>query len=174
MMTDTTRRYGGLSRFFHWTMAAGFGFMLFTALAWTFAEDEPWTKGLMYYHKSVGFVLMVLVVLRLLWAVINHARRPPADSLLSRLGHLALYALMVFVPLTALIRQYGAARGPLEVFGVQVMQGSAEKIDAMVKIGSNFHSNLAWALFLLAAGHVLMVVVHRVQGNDVLPRMLGR
>ncbi|MDO5103892.1 MAG: cytochrome b [Lautropia sp.] len=174
MTPDTPKHYGSVSRFFHWTMAAGFGFMLFTALAWTFAEDEPWTKGLMYYHKSVGFTLMVLVVLRCIWAVLHHAKRPPSDSLLASLGHLALYALMIAVPLTALIRQYGAARGPLEVFGVQVMQGSAEKIPTMVSIGSNFHSTLAWVLFALAAGHILMVVVHRLQGHDVLPRMLGR
>ncbi len=174
MASDSFQRYGSVSRFLHWSMAAGFAFMLFTALAWTFAEDQPWTKGLMYYHKSVGFTLLVLLVLRLVWAVLNHAKRPPADSAAARLGHLALYALMLVVPAVAMIRQYGGARGPLDVFGVQIMQGSPTKIDWMVQLGGNWHGELAWVLFALAAGHILMVVVHRVRGNDVLPRMLGR
>lgn len=174
MISDNAQRYGSISRLLHWAMAVGFGFMLFTALAWTFAEDAPWTKSLMPHHKSVGFILMVLIVLRILWAAINHAKRPPADSFAAKAGHLALYALMFFVPLTALIRQYGGGRGPLNVYGVEVMKGVPEKVDWMVDVGSNFHSNLAWLLFVLVAGHVFMVIVHRVRGNDVLPRMLGR
>ncbi|MDO4906149.1 MAG: cytochrome b [Lautropia sp.] len=174
LITDTPKYYGVITRFLHWSMAAGFAFLLFTALAWTFAEDQPWTKGLMYYHKSVGFILMVLIVLRVIWAVINHARRPPSDSLAAKVGHLALYALMFVVPLVAMIRQYGGARGPLEVFGVQIMQGSPTPIKWMIDVGSNFHSNLAWILFALAIGHILMVPIHRMRGNDVLPRMLGR
>lgn len=174
MQTDSKQRYGSVSRFLHWTMAAGFAFMLFTALAWTFAGEAEWAKGLRYYHKSVGFVLAVLVVVRVIWSLLNAAKRPPADSAAARLGHIALYLLMIAVPLVALIRQYGGARGALEVFGLTVMQGSSEKIDWMVSLGSNWHSTLAWVLFALAAGHIVMVVVHRLRGEDVLPRMLGR
>ncbi|UOO81879.1 cytochrome b/b6 domain-containing protein [Uruburuella testudinis] len=174
MQADNAQSYGSISRFFHWLMAAGFAFMLFTALSWLLADDAEWTKGLMYYHKSVGFLLAVLVVLRLLWALANLKRRPPADSMAALFGHIALYVLMVAVPFIGLIRQYGGARGALEVFGATVMQGSPEKIDWMVQLGGNWHSTLAWVLFALAAGHIAMVAVHRLKGEDVLPRMLGR
>ena len=44
----------------------------------------------------------------------------------------------------------------------------------MANLGNMLHGEMAWLLFVLVAGHIAMVIVHRMQGNDVLPRMLGR
>lgn len=170
MKPDTSNAYGSVSRFFHWTMTAGFLFMLFTAVAWSVNEDY---FSLIDWHKSVGFVLLVLLVLRLLWALKNLSRRP-AGSLLVKLGHWALYVLMAAVPLTAMLRQYGAARGGLKVFGVELMNGASEKIEWMTRVGNEWHAPLAWTLFVLAAGHILMAVVHQFKGEKILNRMAGR
>ena len=59
-MKDTPQYYGTLSRFFHWLMAAMFAFMLCTAAMWNINEKY---YSLMGYHKSVGFLLLVLVTL---------------------------------------------------------------------------------------------------------------
>lgn len=170
MKPDTSNAYGSISRFFHWIMAAGFLLMLFTAVAWTLNEDY---FSLIDLHKSVGFVLLVLLLLRLLWALGNLSRRP-AGNLLVKLGHAALYVLMAAVPLTAMLRQYGSARGGLKVFGVEIMNGAPEKIEWMTRLGNEWHAPLAWALFVLAAGHILMAVVHQLKGEKILNRMLGR
>ncbi|OFT00601.1 cytochrome B [Neisseria sp. HMSC31F04] len=114
-----------------------------------------------------------MIVVRILWAAANMGKRPPADSAAAKMGHLALYALMLFVPLVGMIRQYGSGRGPLKVFGLQVMQGTPEKVEWMANLGNMLHGKMAWLLFVLVAGHIAMVIVHRMQGNDVLPRMLG-
>ncbi|MGI3296525.1 hypothetical protein ACRPFF_11225, partial [Neisseria sp. SLRRB23] len=45
--------------------------------------------------------------------------------------HGILYLLMLAVPVICMIRQYSSGRGPLKVFGVEVMQGSPEKIEWM-------------------------------------------
>lgn len=81
---------------------------------------------------------------------------------------------MLAVPVIGMIRQYGNGRGPLKVFGIELMQSSPEKIEWMANLGNTFHGNLGWLLFAAVAGHVAMVVVHRVQGKDVLYRMTGR
>ena len=101
-----------------------------------------------------------------------NARLP--TSVAAKLGHLTLYALMLAIPVIGMIRQYGNGRGPLKVFGIQVMQGSPEKIEWMANLGNMVHGNLGWLMFALAAGHIVMVAVHRAQGRDVLSRMLGR
>ena len=93
-------------------------------------------------------------------------------QLAAKAGHLALYVLMLAVPVIGMIRQYGGGRGPLKVFGVQVMQGSPEKIEWMSNLGNMAHGKLGWLLFALVAGHIVMVVVHRIQGHDVLYRMI--
>ena len=138
MTPDSSRYYGTVSRLLHWLMAACFVVMLVTAIIWNLTEAD-WVGSLYGLHKSFGFILMVLIVVRILWAAANMGKRPPADSAAAKMGHLALYALMLFVPLVGMIRQYGSGRGPLKV-----------------------------------AGHIAMVIVHRMQGNNVLPRMLGR
>lgn len=170
MHKDNPNTYGSVSRFLHWSMAAGFAFMLFTVAAWSLNEDY---YSLLAYHKPVGFILLVLAAVRLLWAALNAARRPPAH-IGARLGHLALYGLMLAVPLVAMIRQYGAARGPLDVFGIRVMTGSPEKIEWMAQLGNQWHGLLGWVLYALAAGHIVMAVVHQIKGEKIINRMAGR
>ncbi len=170
MKPDTAHAYGSISRLLHWLMAAGFVFLLFTAAAWNYNEDY---YSLMDQHKSVGFVLLVLVALRLVWALMNARRRPPGN-LLVKLGHWALYALMVAVPLLGMLRQHGSARGEFKVFGLPLMNGAAEKIEWMVRLGNQWHGTLAWTLFILAGGHILMAIIHQIKGEKIINRMAGR
>ena len=168
-MQDTPQYYGTISRLLHWLMAAAFAFMLFTAIMWNINEDY---FSLMGYHKSVGTILAVLIVLRVVWSAINASRRPFSAPVV-KLGHAALYLLMIAVPFIGLIRQYGAARGPLNVFGIEVMTGSPEKIEWMVNLGNAAHGKLAFLLFFLAAGHIVMAVIHQLRGEKIINRMIG-
>ena len=109
-MKDTSQYYGTLSRFFHWLMAAMFAFMLCTAAMWNINEKY---YSLMGYHKSVGFLLLVLVALRLVWALANWHNRPHG-SLAVKLGHAALYLLMAGggddSPVRLCTRRFGSVR----------------------------------------------------------------
>ena len=44
----------------------------------------------------------------------------------------------------------------------------------MSNLGNMAHGKFGWLLFALVVGHIVMVVVHRIQGHDVLYRMIGR
>ena len=117
-------------------------------------------------------MLMVLIVLRLIWTALN-LRRRPAAAITVKLGHAALYLLMLAVPLSALLRQYGSARKPLDVFGIEVMPAAAEKIQWMLDIGHN-HAFLAWTLYALIGGHIAIALIHQIKGDKILNRMIGR
>lgn len=166
MRSDNSQVYGTISRTLHWTMAICFGFMLYTGLL-----GEEGFRAWLPYHKSVGTILMLLIIVRVIWAVMNRKNRPAPDNIWVKAGHFALYVLMLAVPSVALIRQYGAARGPLEVFGVNVMNGSPEKIEWTVSLGGALHGELAWALFALSAGHIVMAIYHQIKGKKILNRM---
>lgn len=172
---DTQNRYGGLSRAFHWGMALLFVWQFLTVIARVLFEDSALDNLLWGSHKPLGLVLMVLVVLRLFWALANRASRPPSLNLPARLGHLALYLLMVLVPLLALMRQYGSGRS-FEPFGLPLMAGfEGDKIEWLMTPGNWLHGNLGWALLALIVGHISLAMVHRRRPQDnVLPRMLGR
>ena len=76
MTPDSSRYYGTVSRLLHWLMAACFVVMLVTAIIWNLTEAD-WVGSLYGLHKSFGFILMVLIVVRILWAAANMGKRPP-------------------------------------------------------------------------------------------------
>ena len=174
-MGDTTERYGTLSRFFHWFMALGFAWMFLTACARFIDKDAAFTKAVFQYHGQVGFTILWLGVLRILWAI-SQSKHRPHNNTITKLGHLALYVLMLAVPFIAVLRTIGSGRPFTYWNTIPILSGSDEKIQWMVDLGNSLHGNLGWLLFLLIAGHIVMAIKHRIAGGeeDVMPRMLGR
>mgnify|MGYP000740034123 CR=1 FL=1 len=171
MSSDNATRYGTVSRFFHLGMAVLLLWQFLSAASHYFFEDTAIEAFFWPTHKAMGVLLLTLVVLRLLWALANLSRRPPAINLLSKLGHIALYLLVLTVPILALIRQYGSGRA-FEPFGIPLFAGfEGEKIQWMLDLGSDLHGELGWVLLLLIVGHMLMAWRHRNTDKDVMPRM---
>ena len=171
---DNTQRYGRVTRMLHWAMAFLLGWQFLTTLVKVLMEESALDEFMWGTHKATGVLLMLMIVLRLSWALYNRTQRPASLGLAASLGHIALYGLMLCVPLFALLRQYGSGR-ELTVLGMQLMPGfSGEKIEWLMLPANLFHGWGGWLLLLLIIGHALMVFVHRIQGQDILPRMLGR
>ena len=164
---DTEQSYGSITRLFHWLMAAGFAFMYFTAIAWNISEDN---YSLMPYHKAVGFILLLLLLARAVWMLLNLKNRPHA-SVAAKLGHLALYGLMLLIPVLGALRTYGFDK-PLKVFGVTVFDKPGFETPWMQQ-ASNPHGPLGWILLLLVIGHVGMALLHQMKGERILNRMIG-
>jgi cytochrome b561 len=172
--TDKPQHYDTITRILHWGMAAGFAWVLTSALAHKFLNESALDNFLWATHKPAGLLLATFMVIRLLWVIINRSRRPAAVSTVAHLGHVALYAVMFAVPFIGLLRQYGSGRA-FDAFGVQIMAATPEQTYKwMVDLGGNFHSLLGWVLLALIVGHIAATVWHRRSPEtDVLPRMLG-
>lgn len=169
---DEQERYGLVSRLFHWLMAMALLWQCATVITRVVLEDSALDEFLWATHKPLGFLLMVLIVFRLLWALISLSRRPASVSVLAKYGHIVLYLLMAVVPLLALLRQYGSGRA-FEPFGLPLMSGfEGEKIEWMIAPGSALHGWLGWLLFVMIAGHILMTIRHSRSGKEqILKRM---
>lgn len=178
MLRDDPQYYGSVSRLLHWGMALLFLWQ-FTGMALKLVLGRvPLMAFWVGTHASVGTLLLVLLLLRAAWALVEMRHRPPYErNLLGRLallGHVALYLLMLVVPTLALLRMIGSGRG-VKLFGRQLQAPGGEKIDWMVAPAELLHSTLAWLLLALIAGHIAMVFVHRIAwGQDLLARMAGR
>lgn len=169
MQPDTSVYYGTISRLLHWLMALAFLFMFGTAILWNINEDY---FSLMNYHKAAGFILLILLVIRAIWAIMN-AKNRVQNPMVAKLGHLALYVLMLIVPLVGFLRQIGRAKGDMDVFGLFSIPAFSEKSEWMMQAGNLLHGKLGWLLLALVVGHVAVAIVHQVRGEKVLNRMAG-
>lgn len=182
---DTSRRYGRISRFLHWSMVLLLAWQFLTMTLRWLLDWHPRDSWMLGTHAHVGFTLWLLLFLRGAWALTNLRRRPSyGRGLLARgagAGHLALYVLMLVVPTLALIRQYGSGKG-FDWFSLVPVFPAGERQPALVDlvnatrdtVGISVHGILAWLLLALILGHIAMVGVHHfVWKDDTARRMLG-
>lgn len=175
---DHPSRYGIISRLLHWGMAALFFWQFMGMAIKLIVGRAPLTAFMVSTHKPIGFLLLTLGLLRVLWALAQRHQRPyykpTGVGWLALSGHLILYVLMLVVPSIALLRQYGTGDG-YELFGVQLMAATGNEIAWMLAPADLLHGLLAWTLMALVAGHIFMVLVHRLKWrDDVLSRMVGK
>lgn len=176
MSRDTKERYGLVSRLFHWGIAVLVAWQLLKIFD-RIDDGEHWVgQTLVPYHISIGVLILVLAVFRILWALGQRDNRPeapppPVMAFLARAGHVLLYACLLLMPLTGIAIMVGNGYG-LEVFGMQLVAGGGE-IQWLADIGGALHSPVAWLLLVMVIGHAGMALVHHfVRKDGVLRRML--
>ena len=120
---NTGAGYGWVSRLVHWAMAVGILGMI--GLGLRIATMQPRLSNLWLYglHKSIGLVLLALVLLRLAWHRLSPppplpAKLPAWQHATARMAHGGLYALMLAVPLCGWVAS--AATG-IDVTGSSVL-----------------------------------------------------
>jgi cytochrome b561 len=174
------QKFTGLSRMFHWLTAI----LIFAALFIGFTMVN-WLAGyaaLRVIHMSIGVLILVVVVLR----IINRARHhPPAwPPTIGRLegqaviwSERALYALLLAQPLVGWA-MVSATGKPVRVFGVLRLPPIAPFNIHVFSVLRETHSILAYLLVAVVAAHVSAVLAHSiVLGDGMLRRMtfhLGR
>lgn len=173
MIKDSPERYGTISKTLHW----GVGLLIIwqlLKLGDRINDGEHWVgQTLVPWHVSIGTLLLVLVALRIVWALGQLGHRPrhdPATAFLVKAGHFLLYATMFLMPVTGVLTMVGKGYG-LKAFGMQLVDRSAE-IPWAAAIGS-LHSPVSWLLLALVIGHVGIALIHHfVRRDDTLKRML--
>lgn len=128
-------------------------------------------------HRPIGLLLLILCVVRIIWAWFNARRRPAYASGvaggLARLGHLALYGLMLLVPALALLRQFGSGKA-FSAFGIPITRETGVEVAWMTAPADLLHGWLGWLLLALIVGHVVMALAHHYRWKDhTLARMVG-
>ncbi|HEY1841133.1 MAG TPA: cytochrome b/b6 domain-containing protein [Mycobacterium sp.] len=166
-------RFTRLSRVLHWLTAV----LVFAALfiGFVMVNSVGRYAGLVAMHKTLGVVILLVVLLR----VINRlTHRPPplpaAVGALERkavlLSELSLYALLVLQPLLGWA-MVSAAGGPVAVFGALRLPRIAPFDAQLFWFLRQAHSVVAYALMAAIAAHISAVLLHTLTLRD---RMLER
>jgi cytochrome b561 len=140
---------------------------------------DPATRNDIVWHESLGILVLVLTLLRLLWV----AFRPPVPQIsmtswmqtMAKIVHLALWALLLALPITAFLA-LGSEGHPLTLLGgfrVDQMPLIADSAIAKLADWGDVHGFLGDAILWLAGLHAAAAVFHHVVLRDgVLATML--
>jgi cytochrome b561 len=130
------------------------------------------------WHSALGYDLLAILILRLLWRWFNPVPELPAElkpweRMSARLGHFLLYCFMLAVSLTGWLVAT-TARTPMtkDVFGLNVPP-LVTTLDRSVRQWiEETHMVLAYVLAAVVVVHVMGALRHHlVKRNDVLRRM---
>jgi len=175
-MTPST--YSPLQKFLHWTI------FLFIIGLWGLAhlrgflpKDDPGRGTIMGLHISFGLLLLALVATRVVWRLVRGAPDLPAgthplEALLAKGAHLALYALMIIVPLLGVYVVWLHGSGA-SFFGLFTIPSPVAADKALHDTVGGVHEFLANVILALLAIHVVAALWHHfVKKDNVLTRML--
>ena len=169
--------YTKTAKALHWLMAI----MIFGMFALgTYMQDLPLSPDklkLYSWHKWAGVTVFLLVLFRLAWRV-GH-RPPPLPTGMPKLmqfaahaGHLALYGLMLVIPLSGWLMS--SAKGFQTVwFGVLPLPDLLAKDKELGDLLQTVHMSLNLLFATVIAGHIGAALKHHfVDRDDILIRML--
>ncbi len=138
---------------------------------------SPTKLDLFVWHKSIGLLILALVLVRIAVRTANGAPALPRDlpaweALAARLTQLLLYALLLFVPLSGWVIN-SAANIPLRVFWWFELPDITRSDKGLAAIAKHWHQGLIVLLCLLLAMHVGAALNHHFRRrNAILKRML--
>ena len=176
-LRNSHQSYGSIAKLFHWSIALLVVIMLLLGLSFGFV-DKSSMRTLMFIHKSIGFTILCLMVLRLLWRFANPTPRLPEATpkwqvVAGHSSHLLLYLLLILMPISGLIMSTSAGYSS-NIWGLfSIKFPGIPKDPALHHLFEDIHFYLAWAIVTVAALHVLAALRHHfINKDNVLRRML--
>jgi cytochrome b561 len=178
---NSDREWGSFSKLLHWIIAILIiGSSIFVLhvndSTWWFKSTPAIFIKYINVHKTLGLLALLLILVRLWWR--TRERVPVTDELTpveakwSRRTHVALYVLMVAVPLSGWISSslFGS---PTKVFGWFEIPPITPKYKPALPAAYWTHFALAWAILVLTAVHAGAALYHHfVRKDRVLRAML--
>jgi len=169
-------RYDRMALALHWISALLLVFM--TGLGWYMMEIEhtPAAKPYFVLHKSLGLVVLALMLVRLAWRrshpVPQLPSQMPAWQLrAAQMVQVGLYLCMLAVPLAGIA---GAAysKSGLVLFGYSLPRLVLANHDT-AEAYFDIHGTLVWLLIVLVCVHIAGALKHRFIDKDgVFERMV--
>ena len=178
MIRNTASSWGSVSRWFHWIL--GLAIIGMIAYGW-WMNHFPARADRFFYrsiHADIGYVVLLLTVLRLVWRGVNRTPELPADTsrwerIVARVSHGLLYLVTILVAMLGWAHSGARTPNYADWFGLfQVPQiTSPDKVAAGAY--EERHIFFAYVLLALIVIHLLGALWHHfVRRDRVAARMV--
>jgi cytochrome b561 len=178
MLRNTEQGWGVPAKLLHWAVAALVLVQIclgWVAVSWRLS---PTKLDLFVWHKSIGLLILLLMLVRMAWRSVNVTPSLPAGRALlerraARASHLLLYLVLLVMPLTGWIIN-SAANIPFRIFWLIPLPAIVQPDKVLADATARVHLALFIVLALLLVVHIGAALRHHfVKHNDVLTRMLS-
>ena len=181
MLKNTENSYGVVAKFFHWFVVVLFiGQFVVAENMGEMRPDETWLSfgkwSLYGFHKSVGVLLIFIVLLRLTWKLYNkQPAHPEGTTKLQALAadgaHWALYGVMIAFPVSGYMMSMAGGHG-ISFFGLVNVPDLIGQSKTLAGIAHETHEILGGVTYALVGLHVAAALWHHfVKKDNVLKRM---
>ncbi|HZX90331.1 MAG TPA: cytochrome b [Rudaea sp.] len=170
------RQHRSFTRFLHWTTFALLILAAASVGARELIEGQATRQLLLAIHEWTGLTVLALLLPRLAWRVYAgvgklHATMSPRTRIPAALGHYALYATTLALPVLGWLtaNAYGQT---LRLFGLLPLPALMAR-DRELGYGlQDWHVDAAWVLLALVLGHVAAALWHHyIRRDNVLRSM---
>lgn len=179
-LRNTESNYGAVTIVIHWLMALLIIGLFALGLYMTGLDYyHPWYKKGPDLHRSLGVLMLLMLLLRLLWRSLNPIPRPLGrdPAWMHRVAaavHGALYLLLLAIAVSGYLISTADGRG-IPVFDLFILPAMLPPVEQMADRAGLVHQWLAYILMGLVALHALAALKHHFIDHDAtLMRMLGR
>lgn len=181
---NSADNYGSVAKFFHWTIAVLFLVSYITVYYrhWFTEEKTPENWIALQLHLSVGISIAAFVALRIIWRIMNRVPNnepgPRMAHIAAQIGHYALYAVMILMPITGYIGT-GVDTEFYLLFDIPKFESTTvfqyfvgellgltfEEFESPIDF---FHKTIMgeYVLWILILGHASAAIYHHVVQND--------
>ena len=162
-------RFAPLQRALHWLMALCILAMLFIGVGMV-STVTPKYLPLVDFHKTLGVIILILVVIRL-WARWRYgapalpADLPPPMALAAKLSHYLLYGLMIVMPLLGWT-MLSAAQYPVVLLGGVRLPQILPQSEGLHTLLWGAHHYLAFLFFAVVLLHLAAALFHALVRRD--------
>lgn len=177
---NTAENWGAVAKILHWGVAVTILAMI--PFGWWMEGLEPLSRRIemTQWHKAVGVLLLVFILLRVIWRSTSKTPALPADmpaweKAAAHAGHAALYLAILAQPVIGVLMSQASPYRetyPVKLLGLP-LPNVVPVNETLEEVMSSLHSAGAWAILLLVGLHVAAALKHHfIDKNRILVRML--
>jgi cytochrome b561 len=178
LLRNSESTYGWITKTLHWTVALLIVGLI--ALGWYMVGltyYDKWYNDSLSIHKALGVLVLALACLKVIWAAVPPSPAfstslKPWEKIAAKSTHIALYAMMIAIPLTGYAISTSAGDS-VSFFGLFDVPAVLPKSEGLRDLAIELHYYLSYGTAGVVGLHALAALKHQfIDKDDTLRKMI--